>query len=122
MINLGRVTLSSNFSKPKAFIILRKQGTWLNGRFITEDFQLESSGIIDPLNSKEINMLPEGDQIMGGVRIYTKTSIHTTRNNNGDSNVSDEIKFHDEFYKVYQVNDYSDQGYYKVIAVRKLGS
>lgn len=122
MIDLGQVTLSSNFSKPKAFIILRQQGTWLNGRFISEKFEIPSSGIIDTLNTREISMLPEGDQIMGGVRIYTKTPLHTTRNNNGDSNISDEISFHGEFYKINQVNDYSDQGYYKAIAVRKLGS
>jgi len=121
MINLGDITIDTDFVKPKSFILIRSHTTWLNGRPIGEITELVGTGIIDPLTTKEIHMLPEGDSISGSIRIYTKIPVYTTRNNH-DEGFSDEIKFHGFYYKVVAVDDYSDFGYYKVIAVRKLGS
>lgn len=121
MINVSEIIDDPDFAQ--AFKVQRSSGTWVLGRFIAATETLQFSGVIEPLNTKEIKMLPEGDQITGGINIWTRETLHTTKRENAlGGKLSDEVIWQGENWKVYQVQNFSDFGYQQAICVRKLGA
>jgi hypothetical protein len=127
MLNVSRIINSPRIAQPSAFTVTRSTGTWVNGRFTLTTSTLNYSGTILPASSKDVIQTPEGDRIKGEIAIYTdsncplyETFLNQKTGNSG--NVSDEVTWQGENYKIIQVKPYVDYGYYKAIAVRKRGA
>lgn len=114
MINVSRVIKDTRFTQD--FNLVRKEGKFIKGRFEEVEVQISLSGIIKPSSAKEIEMIPEGDRILGGeITIHTLSELKIT-NKDG---TSDEVLWNGERYKLYAVFPYKDYGFYKAIAIRK---
>lgn len=116
MINISRIVNDPRFSQ--SFKVLRKSGEWLKGRFIQNETEINISGVITPAKPKEIEMIPEGDRVGGEISIHTTSKLYVTRSLEDSEGTSDELEWQGERYKLYQVNDYSQYGYYAAIAMR----
>ena len=122
MINVAKAITDPRFSQP--FKVFRKSGEWIKGRFIESEKEISMIGVIAPSKPKEIEMIPEGDRVGGEITIHTTRKLYTTRSidtaeDNGENQgTSDIIEWQGERYKLYQVNDYSQYGYYSSIGMR----
>lgn len=117
MINVSRIVNDSRFSQ--SFKVFRKSGEWIKGRFVQKENGININGVITPAKPKEIEMIPEGDRVGGEISIHTTSKLYATHSlENEAEGTSDEIEWQGERYKLYQVNDYSQYGYYSAIAMR----
>ena len=117
MINVGRIVNSRNFAQPQGFIIHRKPGHWVSGRWISLPEQtLNVQGTVQNASPKEMNQVPEADRITGMMRFHSQSPMYVTRAW-GVPGTSDELEWKGDRYRVVTVNDYSDYGYYEAFAV-----
>lgn len=124
MINVARAVNDPRFSQK--FKVFRKSGEWVKGRFVESEKEISMIGVIAPSKPKEIEMIPEGDRVGGEITIHTTRKLYTThsieneKENEAEQNegTSDQIEWQGERYKLYQVNDYSQYGYYSAIGMR----
>lgn len=116
MISVSRVINDPRFSQ--SFKVFRKSGEWLKGRFIQNEVEINISGVITPAKAKEIEMIPEGDRVGGEISIHATSKLNVTRALENEEGTSDEVEWQGERYKLYQVNNYSQYGYYSAIAMR----
>jgi len=121
MINIAEMITDPDFCQ--SFVLTRSSGTFVNGRFTPSLETIALTGILRPANTKDIQMLPVGDVIRGELVVYSLQPIYTTRADHGNgAGLSDEVTWQGENYKIIQVQNYSDFGYYKALATRKLGA
>lgn len=116
MINIAELINDPDFAQ--VFKIIRKSGEWINGRFIITETILEGIGSLQPQNSKDVDVLPDGSLVRGRMVAYTYSKLYPTKLNNDDGNTgysSDEIFWHGQTYTVDVDDDYNDYGYYKYI-------
>jgi hypothetical protein len=116
MLNIGRLLSSPTFNQ--SFIVHRKQGSWVLGRFIESDPipPIVMSGVVTPSSAKEIMQFPEGDRSTEMMNFYADQPIYTTRSGESQG-TSDEIEWHGNKYRILSVNNLSDYGYYKSYGV-----
>ena len=120
MINISELITDPDFNQN--FNVIRTTGTYVTGRFTTTTTTIAFTGVIDPLNTKDMLQLPEGDTIKGAINVYTLAALNTTQATTaGAGTLPDEVVWMGENYKVLNVKNYADYGYYKATAVRKKG-
>jgi hypothetical protein len=124
MIDLSSVVTDPRFAQ--TFTVWRKTGDWApNGEFVTREDPIIMNGAISIANAKQIEFIPEGDRIGGEIAIHTTQILYNSRSADEtetpikEAGLSDEIDWHGDRYKIYQVNEYSDYGYYFAIGQRK---
>ena len=122
MIDLSSIVTDSRFAQ--TFTVYRTTGDWVGARFVeNEEVEITMTGTISIANARQIEFIPEGDRVGGEISIHTNSPLYCSRNyidssNNPVHSNADELLWHDERYKVYQVNEYSDYGYYFAIGQR----
>ena len=100
------------------FVVHRKSGLWVNGRFEETDSTLTFTGIIIPANAKEIVQFPEADRITGVMKFYSEQEIHTTHaEGEGGPGTSDQIEWRGKRYRIINSMPYIDYGYYVAYGV-----
>jgi hypothetical protein len=126
MINLGELITDPDFMQ--SFSVYRTTGSFVKGAWVAaEPKEFEMKGVITPASPKEINQLPEGDRISGAISVYTRDRVYSTDSSatvsrrTGQGVISDKIIWKGEYYKVYALSDYSDYGFYNVVAARTKG-
>lgn len=112
-INVKRVLSNPKFNT--SFTVYRKSGDWLHGKWSGHESSIVLRGVIINASPKEVEMFPEGDRIINAITIYTKSEIYTSRGATGG--ISDDIEWNGRRYKVMTVNNYSDYGYFKAVAI-----
>lgn len=116
MINMARAINHPKLSKP--FIIYRKKGQMVKGRFVQEEEKkITMNGVVCVASPKDLEMIPEGDRVGGEMKFHTTREVFVTRKDG----TSDELFWNGERYKIYSVSPYKDYGFYKAIAMRKGG-
>lgn len=104
------------------FILYRSQGSFVDGVWTEEGpEEIPTTGVIQPATPKELKMLPEGDRITGAIVIYTLVPIYLTRTGE-DQGTSDKIYWQGDYYKLLNVSNWSDSGYWMGIAERITGA
>lgn len=125
---MARIDVSGIVNDPdftQTFMVKRQKGEWTAGRFVSTETTVRMSGKISPMKPKEITQLPEGDAISAAIVIHSSKPLYQTRLTQEDQTegaLSDEIVWKCERWRVLSVQDYSDYGYYRTIAIRKLGA
>lgn len=124
MIDMSSIIYDPAFAQ--SIKVYRKTGDWAaNGEFVTTETLITMIGVISIANAKQIEFVPEGDRIGGEIAIHTTQILYNSRSADEtetpikEAGLSDEIEWHGDRYKIYQVNEYSDYGYYFAIGQRK---
>lgn len=120
MINIEEMITDPDFVQD--FIILRSSGAFVDGVWTESAPQrIKVQGVVNVMNAKELNMLPEGDRISGGMNFHTTEEVFVTRTGQ-EQGTSDKIIWRGEQYKIFNVFPYVDYGYYKASGERIKGS
>lgn len=120
MIDVSEVINDPDFMQ--SFTVYRKSGDFASGGYVETETVITMQGIILPLTTKDILQLPEGDRITENKAFYSTAPLYVTRNNaDGTSGTSDEIVHGGVRYRLYQVKNYQDYGYFKAISMRMQG-
>lgn len=124
MINVSELITDPDFAQ--SFTVTRTVGNWDAGNFVTTSTTLKMFGSIQPLNTKEMDQYPEGDRLKGMNKIYTLDQLYTTQTgpteDGEDGQLSDEVTWQGERWKILNSQDFSDFGYYQAVAVRTKGA
>lgn len=111
MIDVGNLIHDPDFCTK--FDIVRIAGTeWVKGEQVITLETITVEGIASPATSKDLELLPEGDRRQGVKSFYADIPFHIT----DKESTSDYFEFRSSKYKLLQVFDYSDNGYYKALA------
>jgi len=122
MINPSRVLLSPHFRQ--TFRVYRSTGHFELGGWVEEVQSppyFDVSGAAWPSSAKEIQQVPEADRITGMHTFASKTELYTTRSNDSEEGTSDQIEWNGDLYKLIQILDFSDYGFYAVVGTRMTG-
>ena len=110
MLNLQELIHDSDFCD--TFEIIRYAGsTWSRGVQTVETTHIAVEGIVSPATSKDLELLPEGDRRNGLKTFYSDTPFRLT----DTDGMSDTCIYRGQAYKLLQVFDYQNNGYYKAI-------
>ncbi|MCB2297794.1 hypothetical protein [Clostridium tagluense] len=116
MINVGRIINGRN-SQP--FIVYRKSGSWVSGRWIQTETSIPLTGTITIAKEKDLQQIPEGDRVGGEIAVYCTQALYVTRvANNPKAGTSDEVLWQGDRYRLFSVRPLIDYGYYKGIGIR----
>lgn len=121
MINVSRLITSPNFQQ--SFTVTRQSGDWseATGEFETTVQTISMVGVIKPLTTKELAIQPEADRASGMINVYTLQAVFPT-GLTPQKRISDQVTWKGEQYRVLNMADYSDYGFYKATCVRMLGA
>lgn len=115
MINVAELIHDPDFCTK--FKRVRQIGSKVGGRWVVEREDTKTiTGVVSGVNSKDLEILPEGDRVKELKTFYALDELRVTGNNA----TSDICEYKDSRYKLIQGFDYSDYGYYKAIGI-KLG-
>lgn len=90
------------------FTITRRTGQWDEGDFVVKSTEtITATGIIQPPSSEELSFFPEGERRKGLIAIWTKTPMHLTEG----EEITDDVTWRSEQYKVIRIDRWSDYGY-----------
>ena len=100
----------------QSFTVRRRTSQWENGRMtVKTDENLTFIGIIQPTGAEQLQFFPEGERREGMITIYTKSLLHLTEG----TEVSDDVTWNGEQYKVIRVDRWQDYGYCVAYAQRR---
>jgi hypothetical protein len=103
----------------QSYSILRSAGTWVNGVWQPNAETLQGYGRISVARPRDVEMIPEGDKIVGAMVFWSSTAIFGTRADSaGNGGSSDILMWRGKKFRVLSVYQYSDYGYWKAIATR----
>jgi hypothetical protein len=98
-------------------------GKWENGRFEASSTNIKMPAVVTSAKDRDLKMIPNGDMITGAITIRTNDPLYTTHlEGNKGAGFSDEIVYHGENWKVVSVQNMSEYGYFRSVAVRKRGA
>ncbi|MBX4266541.1 hypothetical protein [Clostridium estertheticum] len=120
MINVERVVNGRN-SQP--FIVYRKSGSWVAGRWVQTEEPIPLTGTITVAKEKDLQQVPEGDRVGGEIAVYCTKALYTTRAaddpiTSTKPGTSDEVLWQGERYRLFTLSPYMDYGYYKGVGIR----
>ena len=124
MLNMSRLLYNRKFNQ--SFIVHRKTGAWDHGHFLETNLvpdPITMIGVVLPASAMEIMQFPEGDRSTSMMVFYSPKEIFVTHVNDGQGNAgtSDEIYWNGNNYRIVNVNQYGDFGYFKAFGVMMEG-
>jgi hypothetical protein len=119
MVNVARVACSARLGAQQVKIT-RSSGKWVDGEFaLNKPSTLYLYGIVTVASPKDLEQVPEGDRVKGGIKfLCTERLMQTdgTRPGFGDT-----LSWRGATYKVATVSPDIDYGFYRAICVRLEG-
>lgn len=109
MIDMSELLYDQDFCEE--FKILRSSGQYVNHRWQPSTEVINVTGIATTVNSKDFDMLPEGERVSG---LRTFYSMQELRGSSGEA-TADICEYHGQQYRLFQIFDYSNNGFYKAI-------
>jgi len=121
MLNPSRILSSPHFQQ--TWEVFRSTGSFQLGGWV-EDAQSPASfimsGAVWPSTNKEIQQVPEGDRVTGMMSFASTQPLYVTHAS-GIAGTSDQIEWHGEKYRLVQIMNFSDYGFYVAVGVRMEG-
>jgi hypothetical protein len=115
MINVAEIIHDPDFCQP--YTLYRKTTVLVGGRPRHTEKIIQRNGVITAATTKDLLQVPEGDRVKGIIAVYDTEPLQVTN----ETGTSDEILWHDERYRLFQLWPYKDYGYYKALAERIAG-
>lgn len=98
------------------FSYRRRTIEWQGGRaVVATDETFSAVGNIQPASAEQLDFLPEGEKRKGAILIYTRTMLHLSEG----EDVSDDVTWQGEAYKVIHVDRWVDYGFYVAYAQKR---
>ena len=123
MFSQARIVLDPFYAQ--TYDVYRSKGYFAdNGRW-TENAPtiITMYGVVSVVNAKDITMGLAGDRIKGTMVFHSVQEIFVTRGDDeATDGTSDRIKWRGDFYKIFNVWDYSDYGFYKAYGEKVKGN
>lgn len=95
------------------FEVTRRTGKWSGGRMAVESEEtIKAIGIIQPPSAEQLAFFPEGERRKGQIVIYTTTTLHLTEG----TDITDDVTWNGEKYKLVNVKRWDDYGYVEAYA------
>jgi hypothetical protein len=120
LISVSELISDTDFAQ--CFFVARTTGAFSSaGVFTTNTVNLKTSGIIQPEQTREMDMTPQGDEIRGNIHIWTTCELFTTflaQNQWQQNYISDQITWRGTQWKILSVQNFLDFGMYKSQATR----
>lgn len=117
LVQVSEVVNDPDMAQP--FTILRSTGTaWLNGVWQSSTTEFSGYGVIADPTDREIKMIPEGDQVVGAKVFWSAQPIYATRATSGVGASSDILVWRGLSFRVVNVQQFQDYGFYRAIATR----
>lgn len=114
MIDVSEVITDPDFAQ--TYTIYRQTGgQWVNGRWVDGEVAFSVTGVVTPPNAKELEQVPEGDRVTGLMCFYATVPLYITRVDETDTGTSDQIEWRGDRYRLIQIFNYGDYGYYKAL-------
>ena len=117
MINVEELILDPDFGQ--TYTVTRSVGTFGPGGFQNRQTQFRIFGVIEPITAKDLEQVPEGDRVIGLMTFYSTVPLYITSVEN--SGLSDQITWSNEQWRIQQVLEWADFGYWKAFGVRMVG-
>jgi hypothetical protein len=117
LVNVSRLMNDPAFASH--YTVIRQGAKWDGIRFVVgEPETLQYYGPVQPATKKELEQLPEGDRQSGMVKFFCKPpqTLNITSENGEQANVSDEIIYRGQRYKIIAVMDWMPHGYIRAFA------
>lgn len=103
------------------FTILRTTGEFALGGFdLATPAQIPAFGTIEIADDTALDQIPEADRITGSLICITTTPIYTTEMSTRQ--ISDQINWQGDLYKVQHVGPWKMNGFYAAVLVRITGN
>jgi hypothetical protein len=121
LIDVSEIVSDPDFAQP--FVIKRSNGSWQLGGWQDTITTVNSYGAQQPATAQDLKEIPEGDRILGSVKVWSTQPMYVTRRGTGpnDGGLSDIIVWQGEDYRIAGILPWNENGYYKAIAVRMKG-
>lgn len=120
LVNVREVILSTEFCQDIP-VVRHTQGEWINAEYQTNEFNFITPGVVTRLTNDEMLTLPEADRRKDLQMFWTVDKLYITQLNENQSNsntLSDYILWHGGKYKIIEVGDDDDYGFYRSIGER----
>ena len=113
LVNVSRLMNDPMFATD--YTVIRSKGEWVNGRFeVSETAIIQHHAPVQPATNKELEQLPEGDRQSGVLKFFCKPPDTLYMTDSG--NISDEIIYRGQRYKIFAVKDWMPNGYVRAFA------
>jgi hypothetical protein len=116
LIQVSEVVNDPDLAQP--FTINRSSGVWNNGVWQSTTTAVQGYGVIANPTVRELEMIPEGDLVKGAMVFWSAQPIYGTHGTQGVGGSSDILIWRGNNYRVLNVTQYQDYGFYRAIAVR----
>jgi hypothetical protein len=114
-INVAEIIHDPDFCQQ--YTLYRKTTAHVGGRPQTTEQEYRRNGVITTATTKDLLQVPEGDRAKGIIAVYDAEELRLTN----ETGTADEVVWHDERYRLFQMWPYTDYGYYKALAERIVG-
>lgn len=121
-INLARIVKSPSLNS-QWFEVFRSQGEFVEGGWqeITQSpASFPMLGVVVPASEREIRQLPEADRILQGMMFWSSVELYTTRAGEYQG-TSDKVQWQGELYKLMNVNQLVNYGFWSALGQRIAG-
>lgn len=102
------------------FLIIRaSKGGYQAGGWKQQKTEIKAYGVVNPASAKQLQMIPEGDQVNEATVFISPKEMFTT---SGDkSGTSDVLTYRGEKYRIFNVLAYGKSGFWMAFADRMAG-
>ena len=116
-IDLSDIVMGQEYKQ--SFEVKRHSGGKIvQGKFVENTTIIQMRGVVSATDSKDLQMIPEGDRSAESKTFYTIQKVYATRvGDNIDIGTSDIILYRNSEWKVIETLDAGDYGYYKAITI-----
>lgn len=114
MITVGETLADGDFRQ--SVTVYRQSGSWSTAGDWTlgTETALTISAVVTIATSADLDQLPEGDQQKGAIAVFATSPLILT----DGTQTSDQILWHGTRWRVAQLYDRSQYGYWKAVAVK----
>jgi hypothetical protein len=101
----------------ETFTVHRSSGHYVFGGWENTTEDLTLWGVIQPAKPEHLDRVPEGDRVTGAIVVFCTDQIYRTHAGN-NAGISDVIHWQDQHYRVEDVKNWSENGYWEAVAIR----
>ena len=117
-MNMARAIVSPSLNAQE-FTLYRTTGRFSGGRWVSDPVVLiPMTGIIAVVSGKELQQMPEADRVKSALYFFSPSVMFVTR----EGATSDKILWRGDYYRIFQVGEWVDYGFYKATAERITGN
>lgn len=117
MIDVSELLTDPDFCTE--FTLVKKTGEFVQGKFVTQEEEINIVGVTEPVSGRELEILPEADRLKNLRTFYAPSDVPLSVSSDGT--ISDSIIYGGKRFKLISGQNYSDFGYWQAMGVNEDG-